>query len=77
MEGYELFPRLLTGRLVNVTEINVVIELKGRMGMLHLPLRSLITPKPMEVGDEVEVYLSYAKVKTVEKNIASGRSIAG
>lgn len=60
---YELTPRLLTGRLVRVTDINAVIELKGRMGMLHLPLRSFITPKPMEVGDEVEVYLSYAGVK--------------
>lgn len=63
----ELLPRLLSGKLVRVTEINVVIELKGRMGMLHLPLRSLITHKAMEVGDEVEVYLSYAIVKSVEK----------
>ncbi len=62
----ELMPRLLTGKLVRVTDINAVIELKGRMGMLHLPLRSLITHKLMEVGDEVEVYLSYAKVKTVD-----------
>ncbi len=60
---YELAPRLLSGRLVRITDINAVVELKGRMGMLHLPLRSFITPKPMEIGDEVEVYLSYAQVK--------------
>ncbi|MDL2268251.1 hypothetical protein LJC46_09780 [Desulfovibrio sp. OttesenSCG-928-G15] len=60
---YELMPRLLVGRLVKVTDINAVIELKGRMGMLHLPLRSIITDKHMAEGDEVEVYISYARVK--------------
>lgn len=69
--NYELIPRLLTGRLVKVTDINAVIELKGRMGMLHLPLRSIITDKKMEEGDEVEVYVSYARVITGSKNDAS------
>lgn len=55
-------PRLLTGRLIKITDINAVIELKGRMGMLHLPLRSIITDKRLETGDAVEIYLSYAKV---------------
>jgi hypothetical protein len=62
----ELMPRLLTGRLVKVTDVNAVIELKGRMGMLHLPLRSIITNKTLEPGDAVEVYLSYAKVVSVD-----------
>ena len=63
----ELTPKLLPGRLVNVTDISAVIELKGRMGMITLPLRSLIADQKMEVGDEVEVYLSYARV-TKPKN---------
>jgi hypothetical protein len=58
----ELMPRLLTGRLTQVTDINATIELKGRMGVLHLPLRSIITNKKLEIGDQVEVYLSYAQV---------------
>lgn len=58
----ELTPKLLTGRLVKITDINAVIELKGRMGMLHLPLRSILADKKMELEDEIEVYLSYAKV---------------
>ncbi|MDR2893161.1 MAG: hypothetical protein LBV80_08785 [Deltaproteobacteria bacterium] len=58
----ELTPKLLPGRLVNVTDISAIIELKGRMGMITLPLRSLIADKKLEVGDEVEVYLSYARV---------------
>jgi len=65
----ELQPLLLTGKLVKVTDVNVVIELKGRMGMLHLPLRSVITDKKLEVGDAAEVYLSYAQVRS-----AAGRS---
>lgn len=58
----ELNPKLLTGRLVKITDINAVIELKGRMGMIHLPLRSFIADRKMKVGDEVEIYISYAKV---------------
>ena len=58
----ELTPKLLPGRLVKITDINAVVELKGRMGMLHLPLRSIIADTKLEIGDEVEVYLSYAKV---------------
>lgn len=64
----EIMPKLLTGKLVKITEINAVIELKGRMGMLHLPLRSIITDKKMELEDEVELYLSYARVKNKEDN---------
>ncbi|MDR1242427.1 MAG: hypothetical protein LBM00_06575 [Deltaproteobacteria bacterium] len=62
MIDVELVPRLLTGRLTRVTDINATIELKGRMGVLHLPLRAIITNKKLEVGDQVEVYLSYAQV---------------
>lgn len=65
----ELTPRLLAGRLVQVTDINAVIELKGRMGMLHLPLRSIITDKKLEIGDPVEVYISYAKVTKPEDEL--------
>ena len=59
----ELVPKLLTGRLVNITDINAVIELKGRMGMVHLPLRSFFADRAMGLGDEVEIYVSYARVK--------------
>ena len=59
----ELTPKLLTGRLVNITDINAVIELKGRMGMVHLPLRSFFADRALALGDEVEIYVSYARVK--------------
>jgi hypothetical protein len=57
----ELSPRLLKGRLTNVTAAGVTVELVGRMGVLHLPLRFVLTETPPAAGDEVELYLSYAR----------------
>ncbi len=58
----ELEPKLLRGKILKVTEIGVQIELKGRMGLITLPLRSVFTDKKLEENDEVEIYMSYAKV---------------
>jgi hypothetical protein len=57
----ELSPKLLKGRLTKVTEAGVTIELAGRMGVLHLPLRCVLTSAKPEIGDKVEIYLSYAR----------------
>lgn len=57
-----LEPKLLTGRLVRITDVHAVIELKGRMGMLHLPLRSIIADTKLQEGDEAEIWISYAKI---------------
>ncbi len=58
----EIKPKLLPGKIVEITEMSAKIELKGKMGILHLPLRSVFTDKPLEVDDQVEIYISYAKV---------------
>lgn len=34
-------PKLVTGRIVQITEMSAKIELKGKMGIVHLPLRSV------------------------------------
>jgi hypothetical protein len=57
----ELSPKLLRGRLTNVTEAGATIELTGRMGVLHLPLRCILTTGKPAAGDKVEIYLSYAR----------------
>jgi hypothetical protein len=62
MMGVELQPKLLTGKIVEITEMAVRIELKGKMGVLILPLRSVFTDKKLEIGDQAELYISYAKV---------------
>lgn len=58
----DIQPKLLTGKIVEITEMSAKIELKGKMGVLHLPLRSVFTDKQLEIDDSVEVYVSYARV---------------
>ncbi len=58
----EITPKLVTGRIVQITEMSAKIELKGKMGIVHLPLRSVFTDKKLEIDDQVEIYISYAKV---------------
>lgn len=63
-----LEPRLLAGRLVKITDVSAVIELKGRMGMLHLPLRSVIADTKLQEGDEAEIWISYARITKTTKD---------
>ncbi|AVQ39979.1 hypothetical protein C7M56_15340 [Clostridium botulinum] len=58
----EIKPKLVTGKIVQITEMSAKIELKGKMGIIHLPLRSVFTDKKLEIDDQVEIYVSYAKV---------------
>lgn len=58
----EITPKLVTGKIVQITEMSAKIELKGKMGIINLPLRSVFTDKKLEIGDQVEIYISYAKV---------------
>lgn len=58
----ELNPKLLNGKLIGVSDRGVKIELLGRMGVVIIPRRSIITNKELEEGDQVEIYLSYAQV---------------
>lgn len=58
----QIEPKLVTGRIVEITEMSAKIELKGKMGIVNLPLRSVFTDKKLELDDQVEIYISYAKV---------------
>jgi len=58
----QIEPKLLPGRIIEVTDIGVKIELNGRMGIIILPLRSVFTDKKLDVGDNIEIDLSYARV---------------
>jgi hypothetical protein len=56
-----LIPKLLKGKLTKVTDAGVTIELKGRMGVVNVPARCVVTSSKLEVDDCVELYLSYAR----------------
>ena len=55
-------PKLVTGKIVQISEMAAKIELKGKMGIVHLPLRSVFTDKKLEIDDPIELYISYARV---------------
>lgn len=38
----EITPKLVAGRIVQITEMSAKIELKGKMGIVNLPLRSVL-----------------------------------
>lgn len=59
---YELNPRLLKGKLVEITDVGVKIAINGRLGVLNLPLRFIISDNKLQINDEVEFYLSYVRV---------------
>ncbi|MFX3616541.1 MAG: CBO2463/CBO2479 domain-containing protein [Sporolactobacillus sp.] len=58
----ELTPKLLPGTITEVTEVGVKVALKGRMGSISVPLRCVITSKKLEIGQKIQVYLSYIQV---------------
>ncbi|MDR3211740.1 MAG: hypothetical protein LBU79_07480 [Planctomycetota bacterium] len=64
----ELEARRLLGKIVRANDTGVDIELKGKMGLVRLPHRSLITDKHPEVGDPVEICLSYARIVAPAKD---------
>lgn len=58
----ELKPLLLRGKIKEITEVGVRVGINGRMGVLSLPLRCVFSDKKLEIGQEVEFYLSYINV---------------
>ncbi|MCO7127604.1 hypothetical protein NIE88_17815 [Sporolactobacillus shoreicorticis] len=60
--NYELTPKLLPGTILEVSERDVKVTLKGRMGIIQVPLRSVISDHALQVGQTIQVYLSYIQV---------------
>ncbi|MFT8359230.1 CBO2463/CBO2479 domain-containing protein [Bifidobacterium aquikefiri] len=58
----ELQPLLLHGTIKEITEVGVRVGIDGRMGVLSLPLRCILTDKHLELGQKCEFYLSYVNV---------------
>ena len=59
---YELTPKLLPGTVLEVSERDVKVTLKGRMGIIQVPLRCVISDHALQVGQTIKVYLSYIQV---------------
>ncbi|MEA4847675.1 MAG: CBO2463/CBO2479 domain-containing protein [Clostridiaceae bacterium] len=54
--------RMFEGIIVDFDDCSVTIDLKGRMGQLHIPRRLLITDYPLKLGQEVGFLMTYPEV---------------
>ena len=58
----ELKPILTKGKIVEVNDTAVKVDIQGRLGMITVPLRWVFTEKKLETGQQVEFYFSYMQI---------------
>jgi len=58
----ELNPQLTRATIIEINDTAIKVSIKGRLGVITVPLRWVFTDKPMEIGQEVEFYFSYMNV---------------
>ena len=61
MVPIDLIPQLTKAKITELNETAVKVSIKGRLGVITVPLRWIIADKALEVGQEVEFYFSYMK----------------
>ncbi|MGN0630878.1 MAG: CBO2463/CBO2479 domain-containing protein [Ruminococcus sp.] len=59
---YELKPILTKGKIVQVNDTAIKVDIQGRLGVVTVPRRCVFTDKQPEVGQHVEFYFSYLQV---------------
>lgn len=59
---YELNPVLTKGKIVSVNDTAIKVNIQGRLGVITVPRRWVITSKALEPGMAVEFYFSYMQV---------------
>lgn len=67
--------RYVEGIIVNLTEVSVTIDFKGRMGQLKVPMRNIISEYPLEEGMEVGMLMTIPEVINDEVNEGYKRNI--
>lgn len=50
------------GKVIAKTDLDCTVELVGRNGFITVPWRMTIANNPVEIGDEIAVYLSFVEV---------------
>ncbi|MPM74755.1 hypothetical protein SDC9_121744 [bioreactor metagenome] len=59
---HELSPVLTKGRIVSVNDTAIKVDIQGRLGVITVPRRWVLTDVPPEPGLPVEFYFSYMQV---------------
>lgn len=55
----ELSPILTKGKIVEISDTAVKVNVQGRLGVISVPLRWVFTDKKLEIGQMVQFYFSY------------------
>jgi hypothetical protein len=58
-----LQPILTIGKIVQVSDIGVKVDIKGRMGAINVPRRWVICDHELAIGQVVKFYFSYMRVQ--------------
>ncbi len=56
----------MEGYIVSVQDAGVEIDLKGRLGMMKIPMRMLISDYPLKVGQTIGFMMSHPEVLSDE-----------
>lgn len=59
---YELNPVITKGKVVAVNDTAIKVDIQGRLGVITVPRRWVLTDKNLEPGLMVEFYFSYMQV---------------
>lgn len=59
---YIINPVKMGGLVKEVSEDRIKVHLHGRLGVIKVPPKLIISSKPIEIGHEMEFYFSYIQV---------------
>lgn len=59
---YELSPIIMHGKIVEVNDTAIKVDVQGRLGVITVPRRWVFTDKVLKPELKVEFYFSYMQV---------------
>lgn len=59
---YDLNPIKMCGKIVTVNDTAIKVDIQGRLGVITVPRRWVLTDEVLEIGQKVEFYFSYMQV---------------
>lgn len=59
---YELNPVKMNGKIVSVNDTAIKVDIQGRLGVITVPRRWVMTDQILEKNQTVEFFFSYMQV---------------
>lgn len=57
----EIGPKLVQAEIKEITDTTVRVDIPGRIGVITVPHRHVITNNKLKIGQKVEFYFSYLR----------------